>query len=60
MDQQDMKFGAFLGEVGHGEFKANVVEGKILIIPQQVILRPKKRGIQVDMIIREPLQFRLD
>ncbi|MBI4970222.1 MAG: hypothetical protein HZC17_00060 [Candidatus Omnitrophica bacterium] len=60
MDQPKTKFGAFLNEVGHGEFKAKVVDGKILMIPEQVILRPQKRGIHVDMIIREPLQFKLE
>lgn len=58
MGQTDVRLEDFLREVAYGEVRFKVVGGKLFVIPKQVIERPMKVGMQVHMIIAEPIRLK--
>ena len=51
MQEPEIELKDFLSEVRHGEVRILVVDGKLFCIPKQIIERPKKYGIRVDMLV---------
>ena len=47
----------FFKEIGFGEVKVKVVDGKLFSIPKQIIERPGKAGISAHFVVHEPIQL---
>ena len=48
----------FLKEVGHGDVLLTVVDGKLFVIPKQIIERPGKAGVSVLIRVDEPIHLK--
>ena len=51
-------FDTFLKEVGHGDVKVTVVDGKLFLVPKQMIERPGKAGLRFQIFVDEPIQLK--
>ena len=58
MGQTDVNLEDFLREVAYGEVRFKVVDGKLFVIPKQVIERPAKTGVRVHVVVHEPIHLK--
>ncbi len=58
MDQPEVKVEDFLHEIGFGEVRMTIVEGKLLLVPKQIVRKPIKYGIRIAIVIREPIRLK--
>lgn len=49
----------FLKEVGHGEVRIIVMDGRLFSIPKQIIERPEKSGVRVHIVVHEPIHIKV-
>ena len=57
-EKKVVEFETFLKEVGHGDVKVTVVDGKLFVVPRQIIERPGKAGVRVQIVVDEPIQLK--
>ncbi len=58
MNQREARLEDFLGEIGYGDIKITVVDGKLFQIPAQRIERPSKHGVYCDIRIDQPIRLK--
>ena len=56
--EENNKLENFLKEVGHGEIKVMINDGKLFAVPKQIIDRPAKAGVRVHIVVDEPIYLK--
>ncbi len=58
MGDESTKLENFLKEVGHGEIRVTVMDGKLFGVPKQIIERPGKAGVRVQIVVEEAIHLK--
>ena len=58
MIQPEVRLEDFLCELGFGEVRMRIADGKFIGVPKQKIERPAKWGMRMEVVIDEPIRLR--